>query len=42
MKRFMVVLVAVAALFMTASLAMAECGADHGKTAGSGTGKPGS
>ncbi len=42
MKRLMLVLVTLAALAMTAGLAMAECGADHGKTADSGTSKPGS
>ena len=42
MKRLMLVLMTLAALVMTAGWAMAECGADHGKTADSGTSKPGS
>lgn len=42
MKRFLLLVVALVALAATAGLAMAECGADHSKTADSGTSKPGS
>jgi len=42
MKRMLLVLVTLMALAITAGVAMAECGADHGKTADSGKPKPGS
>ena len=42
MKRMLLVVVALMALALTAGLAMAECSADHGKTADSGSTKTGS
>jgi hypothetical protein len=41
MKRALLLLVTLAVLAVTAGVAMAECGADHGKTAESGSTKTG-
>ncbi len=41
MKRILLALVTLAVLVGTAGLALAECGADHGKTAESGGTKTG-
>ncbi len=42
MKQTLLILVTLMALALTAGVAMAECGADHGKTADSGSTKTGS
>jgi hypothetical protein len=42
MKRVVLLMVTLAVLAVTAGMAMAECGVDHGKTADSGTTKTGS
>jgi hypothetical protein len=42
MKRALLLVVTLAVLAIAAGVAMAECGADHGKTAESGSTKTGS